>query len=183
MDEDIIKGDEGTRNGNEGSLEEPGATEPNRPPDPARPPRPGAEARWRRRALEAEERLRAMEEKVQELERLLAQAREALDASERRRIIEREVAREGAIDVETAALLTELAVAGMREADVAGAVAELKRRKPFLFRRAPASPASAMIPGEAGPGAELEDAARTARDTGNRQALLRYLRLRRGERA
>ena len=116
--------------------------------------------------------------KLTETERLLAQAREALDASERKRQIERELSQEGAIDLETAAMLTEAAVAGMPKADVRAAVAELRKRKPFLFRAAPAR-ASGVMGGQA-PADPLSDAAAAARDSGDRRALLRYLRLRRG---
>jgi len=111
-------------------------------------------------------------------ERLLAQAREALDASERKRQIERELSQEGAVDLETAAMLTEAAVAGMDKADVRAAVADLRKRKPFLFRAGPSRGSSVM--GGQLPADPLADAAAAARDSGDRRALLRYLRLRRG---
>lgn len=126
------------------------------------------------------EQVSGLEGKLREAEGELAKAREALGVSERTRAIERELAREGAVDVETAALLTEAAVAGMEKADVAAAVGELKRAKPFLFRAA-AGRGSAMAgePGEGG--GELEEAAAVARETGDRRVLLRYLRMKRGE--
>lgn len=111
-------------------------------------------------------------------EQLLSQAREALDAAERKRQIERELWQEGAVDVETAAMLTEAAVAGMKPGDVRAAVTELKKRKPFLFR-APSARGSGVMGGQS-PGDGLAEAAAQARDTGDRRALLRYLRLRRG---
>lgn len=122
-----------------------------------------------------------LELRLRQTEELLAQAREALSASERKRQIDRELAAHGAADLETAALLTEAAVAGMEGADVAAAVADLKRRKPFLFET-PRRPATSAMSGEPAPGTpgSVEEAEALARQTGDRRALLRYLQLRRG---
>jgi hypothetical protein len=125
---------------------------------------------WQARAAELEARLAAAEKH-------LAESREAVDAAERRRVIERELARQGAVDVETAALLTEAALAGMDKADAKAAIAELKRKKPFLF--APPARASAMS-GAVERGSGIDEAAAAARESGDRRALLRYLRMRRG---
>lgn len=123
-------------------------------------------------------RITELEQQLTGLTAELAQAREALDAAERRHAIERELIRAKAIDLETAALLTEAAIQNMDDADVAHAVAELRRAKPFLFRNAPAgSAATAAIDDGNG---ELTRAADAARETGDRRALIRYLRLRRG---
>lgn len=118
-----------------------------------------------------------LEREVAGLRATLAAARDALDAAERRHSIDLALIKEDAVDLETARLMTEAAVAGMDTPDVARAVGELRQRKPFLFRRAHA--ASAM-------GARVErreDAsaglAREAAETGDRRALLRYLRARR----
>lgn len=119
-----------------------------------------------------------LELKLRQTEELLAQAREALGAAERKRTIDRELASQGALDLETAALLTEAAVAANPQADIAAAVADLKRRKPFLFarpRRASAM-AGAAPPDDSAP---LDAAAAEARTTGDRRYLLRYLRLKR----
>jgi hypothetical protein len=116
--------------------------------------------------------------KLAETEQLLAQAREALDAAERKHSIERELWAQGALDLETAALLTSATVAGMSTPDVRSAVADLKRRKPFLFRVAAGS-GGAMSGHAEAPGA-LDQAASDARESGDRRALLRYLRLKRG---
>ena len=128
------------------------------------------EATWRRRALAAESRLEQAEQE-------LAGAHEAVDAAERRRETERLLAEHGALDLETALLLTEAAVAQMDEPDVAGAVEELRRRKPFLFSHA--SGASAMSQASEGVTGEIERAAAEARESGDRRLLLRYLRLKR----
>ncbi|MEX2218353.1 MAG: hypothetical protein WD749_06290 [Phycisphaerales bacterium] len=128
------------------------------------------------------DRAAELEAQLREAQASLGQAREALDASERRRAIEREVAREGAIDVEAAALLTEAAVAGMEGADLRAAVAELRRTKPFLFRApAPAVRSGAMAGAADEPAPALDDAATAARESGDRRLLLRYLRMKRGQ--
>lgn len=115
--------------------------------------------------------------KLAEAESQLAAAREMADASERKRRIDRELWAEGAVDLETVALLTEAAVAGMEKADVAAAVKDLRRRKPFLFRTGPAGGAmGGRVEGEG-----LTAAAEEARESGDRNALLRYLRLKRGK--
>ncbi len=125
---------------------------------------------WQVKAAELESRLA-------ESEKSLAASREALGTAERRREIERELSRLGAIDLETTALLTEAALAGAEKPDAKAAIAALKRSKPFLFR-APvrASAMSAAVEPTSG----LESAAAAARESGDRRALLRYLRMRRG---
>lgn len=138
----------------------------------------------RARAEEAESRCRAQEERIAALEAELASTREALEASERRRQIDLALSDSDAVDVEVARLLTEAAVAQMDEPDVALAVEELRARKPFLFRGG-AGGVGARGPGlrpltETGGGGGLEGLAEEARQTGDRRALLRYLRQRRG---
>jgi len=128
-------------------------------------------------SMDWQARVTELEGKLAAAERSLGESREALDAAERRREIERELARQGALDIETAALLTETAVAGMDKADAKTAIGELKRSKPFLFRApARASAMSGAVEAESG----LESAAAAARESGDRRALLRYLRMRRG---
>lgn len=115
--------------------------------------------------------------RVAELEAALGRAREALDHAERRHAIDLELIRAGVVDMDVARLMTELAVAGMEKADVAHAVSDLRRRKPFLFRRG-TSP-GVMAPLAEALGGERESLAREAAETGDRRTLLRYLRARR----
>lgn len=139
-------------------------------PDGEQTPAPVSEAdEWRSRALSAEAR-------AAELAEELAAARSAQEAAELGARIERELRGAEALDLETARMLTEAALAGADEPDVAGAVAELKRRKPFLF--ASERPAGAMS-GHVRPTDERQRLAEDARATGDRGALLRYLRARR----
>jgi len=124
-----------------------------------------------------------LSERIGALETQLSQAHEALDASERQRSIDLALIEADAVDVETARLLTEIAVTQMDEPDVALAVSDLRDRKPFLFRRAQASGVSSMsvrgVAGNDGSAGALEDAAEAAMASGDRASLLAYLRMRR----
>jgi hypothetical protein len=128
----------------------------------------------------------ALRERLLAVQQDLTRAREALDAAERRHAIDLELLRSDAVDLETARLMTEAAVMQMSDKDAARAVADLKRRKPFLFRRPERSAGGAMGPGGTGiggPGGSggpvPADEARQAAAGGDRVALLRYLRSRR----
>lgn len=132
---------------------------------------------WRLRAAQAEERLRELEDKLAGAERALGETRTALDAAERRRSIERELAGARAVDLETAVVLAEAALAAQDHPDIPRTVADLRRRKPFLFAEGTPGAMGAVPP--AAPGG-ARDAAAEARATGDRRALLRYLRLKRG---
>lgn len=136
--------------------------------------------RQRKRAQDAEARLAEMGERVSELERDLLTAREALDSAERARQIDSALADADAVDLETARLLTEMAVMQMEEPDVRLAVEELKKKKGFLFRRK-RSLMSATAGSIASPGRHRAvEAAHEAAGSGDRAALLAYLRARRG---
>lgn len=161
------------------------------PPPPAPPP-PGedsdvtAEQRWRRKAQEAEALAQQLRERLAAVSEELAACREALDACERRHNTDLALLEAGAVDLETARLLTEATVARMSGADVATAVADLRRSKPFLFRRAREPGATqrdavaGMAASAASPsGDDAASALEAAALTGDRAALLRYLRLRR----
>lgn len=144
-------------------------------------PRVSEELEWKARALEAEHEVEELEKRVARLEAELAGEREAVDEAERQREIERQLREARAIDLETARLLTESAVAGMDEPDVARAVAELRKSKPYLFAPSVGAGTGVMAGHIAHGGRnELACAAEEARSSGDRRALLRYLRLKRG---
>ncbi len=135
----------------------------------------------RERAQQAEQAAQALRDRLSEAESALAQAREALDAAERRHQIDLLLIESETVDLESARLLTELALGQMPERDVATAVGELRRRKPFLFRsRRGGAMAGAAMSAAATAGDPAEEAAEEAARTGDRGALLRYLRARRG---
>lgn len=114
--------------------------------------------------------------KLRQTEALLAEAKGALAASERRRQVDRELAGSGVIDQDAAAILLEPILA--QTPDIPAAIADLKRLRPYLFA-APPRPSATMAAATT-PTAPLDQAAHTARATGDRRALLSYLRLRRG---
>lgn len=138
----------------------------------------GVALRGAARAREAEERVEALMARVAELESELERSRLAMDSVEMRSRIEREVLLAGAIDVETAVLLTEMAMeAG--GVDVEGAVSELRAGKPFLFSSGAGRWSGAAMGGGPSGASPMARAAEDAA-TGDRAALMRYLRLRRG---
>ena len=150
------------------------------PIEPEQTPEPSGESElaWQQRAQTAEAKLTELQEQLAQVETTLSQTREAIDATERKYETERALTRAGAIDLETALLLTEAAVCDMPEADVQAAVAELKKRKPFLFKqtRSASAMSSAIDHNES---SVVDQAAGDARVTGDRKALLKYLRIKR----
>lgn len=113
-----------------------------------------------------------------DLQTQLDEARATIAALERRQRIDDLLREADAIDLEAARLLTELAVSRMDEPDVALAVRDLRRHKPYLFRAA--SPTGGMpARHEEGVSDPAEDAAQDAAASGDRRDLLRYLRLKR----
>jgi len=138
----------------------------------------GEALRHQQRARAAEQRLEALAAERDRFKQQLEQTQQTVAALERRQKIDQLLAESDTVDLEAARLLTEVAVAQMDEPDVKLAVEDLRRDKPYLFR-APES-VSAMSPAlDPPPGAPQEDAAARAAQTGDRRALLAYLRLRR----
>lgn len=149
------------------------------PPEPGEKLVPVAEAiRYRKRAQQAEQQLEALRGQLDELDTNLKASEETITALERRQRIDALLAEADAVDLDAARLLTEAAVTQMDDADVATAVEDLRRHKPYLFRQTRRS-AAAMGPSDPEDPA-VDDAAQCAATTGHRRDLLRYLRLRRG---
>lgn len=117
--------------------------------------------------------------RVAELERELTQSRDTVTALERRQRIDALLVEADTHDVDLARLLTEQAVAQMDEPDLAEAVSDLRRHRPYLFRHRPPMPRS-MPPRTDDLPAPVEQAARQAAESGHRRDLMQYLRLRRG---
>jgi hypothetical protein len=135
---------------------------------------------WRRRALEAE----ALAE---QLAAELADARAQLATLTQTHALDAILADSGAIDAETIRALINTRAGGDGASDPAALLAELKRAKPFLFAQdAPPRASfarSAMTPAPAQHTPSFDDldaALELAVTSGDRAALLRYLRLRRG---
>lgn len=154
--------------------------EGNPEPSPARRVPVVESIRYRRRAQAAEQRLAELQSQFDQARQQLDQTRQQLESIERRQRIDQMLVESEAVDLEAARLLTEVAVAQMDKADVKLAIDELKKRKPWLFRRngaAAGGPMTARSRPQAGH--DLNQAAQAAADTGDRRDLLRYLRMRR----
>jgi hypothetical protein len=153
-------------------------------PDPKPPVEPtiaravNEELVWKARAVRAETRVGELESRVAEIEQQLQAAQTQATAADQRRELELELTVAGAIDLETVTMLADHALAQPEAPDVRTVVAELKRKKPFLFRAQ--VPVSAMSSHIAPAGDLLDELAEEARQSGNRAAVLKYLRARRG---
>ncbi len=133
--------------------------------------------RYRKRAQTAERELEQLQQEQSRLQNDLQISRETIEYLERRQRVDQSLQQAEAIDLETARLLTEIAIADLDEPDIELAVEELKREKPFLFRRGTRSHNMSARP-QAVP-TEVSTAAEQAKATGHRRDLLHYLRLRR----
>lgn len=133
---------------------------------------------WRDRATRAEKKAAALESQVKEFEESLTSIRAQLQDEQRARAIDAELHKAEPIDADTVRMLIEVSITDKANADVAKVVTDLKKRKPFLFREVPRRGAYGTF-AEAGID-ESRSLAEEARLTGDRNALLRYLRARRG---
>lgn len=137
--------------------------------------------RYRKRAQAAEQQLSNLQERVTQLQTELDQARRSASRLERRQQIDAMLAQAEAVDVQVARLLTESAVEMMDEPDLKLVIDDLRRHKPYLFRRKSQPTATTMSPrlANASVSAHAEQAAQQAVATGSRRDVLRYLRMRR----
>lgn len=134
---------------------------------------------WKARAVRAETRVGELEQRLSDIESELADLRSHAADAERRRELETELVLAEAVDVETAGVLVERMMSSDESIGVSDAVAQLKKTKPFLFRGPVRR--SVMSGQVTSPARDvLGDLADEARSTGDRSALLRYLRARRG---
>lgn len=134
---------------------------------------------WKARAVRAESRVGELEARITQIEQEMEELRTSNAQQQRERDLEIELALAEAIDVETARLLVDRVMDADESIDVPAAVAEVKRAKPFLFR---GSTRRSVMSGQAIPEGRdvLASLADEARLSGDRAALLRYLRARRG---
>ncbi len=134
---------------------------------------------WRARAARAEAQVEELTARVQEIEGELEMTRREAGRTDQRRTLELELALAEAVDIETAALVGESVLGQMEEPDVHAAVAQMRRTKPFLFRAKKAPSALSARVSTVGASTILDELADEARDSGDRGALLKYLRARR----
>lgn len=129
--------------------------------------------------------LDALNDELEATRQALMEAQGELAASERRHDIDALLHSANTIDINTARLLVEVELesdesdAGL---DPAHVIEQLRQDKPWLFTRPKSAPRSTATPHhDPSPSEQLNHAATAAR-TGDRGALLRYLRLRRDAR-
>lgn len=136
--------------------------------------------RYRRRAQSAEQKLAGLEAELHEARGQLDAAREQITLAERRRQIDQGLIEADAIDLEAARLLTEAAIEQMDDAEVSEVIDDLRRHKPYLFRRREGRGHGSLSPRvRQGAGHAADEAAAAAAASGDRRDLLRYLRIRR----
>ncbi|QQE13587.1 hypothetical protein JD969_09050 [Planctomycetota bacterium] len=135
--------------------------------------------KYRKRAQVAEKMLTEMQDKVGSLSDELKETEETVKYLERKQHINSLLAQEEAIDLDAARLLTEIAIESMDEPDIEETIKDLRESKPYLFRSKHSICASAMPANEYIQNNEIETAAVSATQTGNRADLLRYLRIKR----
>ncbi|MEM1353376.1 MAG: hypothetical protein AAGH88_00685 [Planctomycetota bacterium] len=128
-----------------------------------------------------DERVTALQRELTQLREQYDQSQQTISALERRQRIDALLTQADTIDLDTARLLTEIAVGEMEEPDLTSAVGELRRSKPYLFHLKSEHPGlgahAPRQPEESGDVAGM--AGQQAQQSGDRRDLLRYLRLRR----
>jgi len=130
------------------------------------------------RAQRAERQAAQLETKLVHLNEQLQSARAAVVHTEQSHQLDLALSAAGAVDLDTARLLAQRVTTAQPDLPAADIVAQLTREKPFLFRVY--SPAhTAMSPHQENSSAPLITAAQRAATTGQRAALLDYLRIRR----
>ena len=139
----------------------------------------GESIRYRKRAQAAEHELSELRQSVEAMQHQLDEAQQTVSQLERHQKVDALLAESKVVDLQVARLLTEAAIESMDQPDVELAIADLRRSKPYLFRRRTDQEISAMSARADVMTQPAEDAARQAVETGDRRDLLRYLRLRR----
>ena len=164
------------------AIEAPDASVPDNPEQHERLVPVSEAKKYRKRAQAAEKILEDFKVELAEKDEALHKQQQTITHMRQQRLIDELLVESEAIDLETARLLTEIALSEMAEPDVEQAVAQVQERKPFLFRSTARS-ATALSPkaenNQTSLARSMERAAAEAHSSGNRTALLRYLRLRR----
>src|SRR5262245_55498670 len=104
--------------------------------------------RYRKRAQAAEKMIEDLKSDLAVREKTIAEHAKAIEQLQQRQAIDDALLEARTIDPETARLLIAFDLAKMAQPDVAAAVTELRRRKPFLFAHGtPARPQSTRAAG------------------------------------
>jgi len=148
--------------------------------------------RYRKRAQSAEKKIETLAEQLAQAKSQASEMARELSGIQVEQKLMRKLAAAGAIDVETAVLIAKAKIGTETEADLDGAIQQLKKEKQYLFSGTSAAPVAAVRQQDTGAkktaGAKdrmqdsrtaLERAAKKAATTGNRTDLQEYLKLRR----
>ena len=150
--------------------------------------------RFRKRAQAAEQQLTETQQQLQTSNTQLNQAEKTISQLEQRQTIDAVLTSANVVDMEVARILVESSIDKAEQIDlkdpsaarasiglaIGSAVESLRHNKPYLFRQAGDAQGAAMAMRQATGLRGAENAAEAAAVSGNRQDLLRYLRLRRG---
>jgi uncharacterized protein YhaN len=147
--------------------------------------------RYRKRAQAAEQQVEQLTERLREREREQEEIKTRLDEALLETELTHHLAEAGAIDVEAALLLVQrkLKASNGKEKDSKRLIEILRNDKPYLFSNAVsevcatlAGPTAGVRSHSSGRANILSRAAQQARNSGNRQDMQEYLRLRRSTR-
>jgi|GEM_PF-1791316 len=142
--------------------------------------RPVGVSAIRKRAIAAEARVEDLAKELRQTRQSLEDAQREINNQQRTAAIDAALIEADAIDLETTRLLAKAADDERdNKSDPRIIVTDLKRRKPFLFRSQPSSAASAMSATATDDSTASIQAAAEAAAGGDRNALMRFLRLRR----
>jgi hypothetical protein len=130
----------------------------------------------------ADDALTDLREQLAAAQSQLTRTQQQLEATMRGRHLDAALIEAGAIDLETARLVAEPMLTG--DTTAAAVARDMRRDKPFLFRRATPPSAPSTVTGAMGARTdpalqEMAVAEEAARSSGRRDDLLRYLRVRR----
>lgn len=139
----------------------------------------GEAIRYRKRAQTAEQELNDLRGRFQDLQVELEHSHQAVTQLERRQKIDELLTGAEAVDLDVARLLTEAAVEMMDEPDVRLAIEDLRRHKPYLFRKHQSERSVMPVRHRENGTVRTHQAAEQASVSGDRRDLLKYLRLRR----
>ena len=144
------------------------------------PPGGGDETYWRGRALQAEARSQDLQGQFDQVKQQLDMATRALAALERSRELESAIIDANAIDVETVLVMAEAQALKEPDATAGQIVADIRQRKPFLFKPSSSGGSAMSAEPRGGDAGGLDQAFGQARAKGDRRSLLKYLRVKRG---
>ena len=139
--------------------------------------------RYRKRAQSAEKKIEELTEQLAQAKAHTAQMSEQLSGIQTEQELMRQLAAAGAVDLETAVLITRARMQDKKDADVTGVIERLKKEKQYLFAETGGAVTAKKTAGArdrlTNNQAILERAAKKAATTGNRTDLHEYLKLRR----